>query len=145
MNDYTLELTNLILDHIFSDVFDKARSLNYNLLLILPTGSYIRHLATSASDLDFFVIIEENENDILNNSSIRKTISFTSNNKKVEIRLLDIRSLYSVIKEGDINIIEAIAIARKSKIFRINAQSTLKGYIFANSLISLQRSASQKA
>ena len=60
----------------------KARSLNYNLLLILPTGStgsYIRRLATSASYLDFFVIIEENENDILNNSSIRNTISFTDN------------------------------------------------------------------
>lgn len=99
-------------------------------LLILPTGSYARNLADENSDVDLVVIVLETAQDLLLGNNIRKQIKTEINDKKYDLHVMDIRSLYQQLSHGSIQLIESFS----ADDLYLNYQANTKEFELANEL-----------
>lgn len=93
-----------------NELFEHVQSqLNRPIIGLFWTGSRINNLQRKDSDYDVIAITDINTTDILKQTHYRETVSTQFYQKKLEIKVIDIISLYQSLIKGNWILVEALS------------------------------------
>lgn len=99
----TLPFTN-------NELFEHVQSqLNRPVIGLFWTGSRVNNLQQRNSDYDVIAITDVNTTDILKQTHYRETVNAQFYQKKLEIKVIDVISLYQSLIKGDWILVEALS------------------------------------
>ena len=99
----TLPFTN-------NELFEHVQShLNRPVISLFWTGSRVNNLQQKDSDYDVIAITDINTTDILKQTHYRETVNAQFYQKKLEIKVIDVISLYQALIKGNWILVEALS------------------------------------